>query len=418
MAILDLTHGQEKLLQSLIVRENRELLEFPDSFFRPIGDVIALPDGRAAAYLLGDPQDVETLQISGKVYVKYTRLDLARFFANINRGVFIANPTSTQQLVARMGEQFGIVIPEAMVYDDPLSGESGTVTVRLKVDPKRSFILSSTEFELSWEKPRALDLRDLFTSANLVGFDPEIPYLEMIENIFTVSGLNGHSAKVVPYWPELSSDWYVPGTNWSIIDAIYFYAANGAYNASVVANMVNVASQGKEGVWVCDNSATKPNLYGGRIASNGANTEYCGLKIPARKLVFSPVAGATGGEGDINIFYEIVDLSDETFVLDDSQVALRQWLNSMNAPVYAYWDVNKAPQLFNVVTGNKYGSWVASGSGGLLRNLWGSGLELNERGSWTVGGKTYNRRAKWTLFNWPNYSVTTKGALNVYYNAA
>lgn len=99
-------------------------------------------------------------------------------------------------------------------------------------------------------------------------------------------------------------------------------------------------------------------------------------------------------------------------------MALRQWLNSMNAPVNAYWDVNKAPQLFNVVTGNKYGGWAASGTAGALRNLWGSGLEFNEWGSWTVKGKTYNRRAKWTLYNWFTYSVTTKGTLTVYYNAA
>lgn len=83
---------------------------------------------------------------------------------------------------------------------------------------------------------------------------------------------------------------------------------------------VNTASKKKQGTWYCDNSANKPNLFNGHIASNGVNTEFCGLLKPARRLVFSPAVGLTDGTGDINLFYEIVDLSKEEFVLDDSQV--------------------------------------------------------------------------------------------------
>ena len=419
MAILNLSAGQEKYLKDLICRDNPDLLEFPDSYFEPLGDVIPHENGFASVFLTGNPGTVDDKQISGKVPTRYQRIDLSLYFKNIPRGLYYKNPTSVHQILPQLSRQFGLDFNPDEIHNDALSGEeTGEALVRFKFAPGRSFVLTSNEFTVRWEPSPYTFLTDVFTASKLSGHVPEIPFLELIEGIFTVSALSGHAAKVVPYWPKVSSDWYIPGTNWVIIDAIYFYAANGAYALATMASAVNVASRGKQGNWVCENSATKPNLYNGRIASNGANTEYCGLQIPARKLVFTPVAEATDGEGDINLFYEIVDLNKEEFVLDDSQTALRQWLNSMTAPMDAYWDVNKAPLMFNVVTGGKYGNWAASGSAGSLRNLWGSGLEKNEWGSWTVNGKTYNRRAKWSLYNWYTYSVTTKGSLNVYYNAA
>ena len=415
MAILDLTHGQEKLLQSLIVRENRELLEFPESFFRPIGEVNVLPDGRVAAYLLGDPQDVETQQISGKVYVKYTRLDLARFFANINRGVFITNPTSTQQLVARMGEQFGIVIPEAMVHDDPVSGENGVVKVRLKVDPKRSFILSSTEFDLRWEKPRALDLRDLFTSANLSGFDPEIPYLEMLENIFTVSNLsNTTDPSVTKHWSVLSEDWFIPKTEWALIDFLIDLTVGGAYSATKIAEAVNKASRGLYGTFVCDNTATKPNLWNSAISAQKTVNVWAGLNKASRCVEVSPDHSKVGGDGVLKLFYNQINLNEEEFALVDAQTDLRSWITALAAPA-GTWDTTKAPQLFNAVTGQKYGTFIASSGGNTYRNLWWSGLTENIAGSWVFEGVTYNRRAKWTLNG--AYSRSVVGVLTFYYNA-
>lgn len=415
MAILDLTHGQEKLLQSLIVRENRELLEFPESFFRPIGDVIALPDGRAAAYLLGDPQDVETHQISGKVYVKYTRLDLSRFFANITRGVFITNPTSTLQLIPRLAEQFGIVIPEEMVFDDVISGESGTAVIRLKVDTKRSFILSSNQFDLRWEKPRAIDLRDLFSTAALSGFDPEIPYLEMIENIFTVSNLsNTTDPAVTNHWSVLSEDWFIPKTEWALLDFLLDLTVGGAYAPTKIAEAVNKASRGLYGTFICDNTATKPNLWNGAVSAQKTVDVWAGLNKAKRCVEFSPDPTKVDGDGVLKLFYNQISLNDEEFVLPDAQTDLRSWLTPMVAPVTS-WDVNRAPTLFNVVTGQKYGPWIASSGGATYRNLWWSGLTENLVGSWVVDGVTYNRRAKWSLSG--SYARTVTGVLTFYYNA-
>lgn len=419
MAILNLSAGQEKYLKDLICRDNPDLLEFPDSYFEPLGDVIPHENGYASVFLTGNPGTVEDKQISGKVPTRYQRIDLSLYFKNIPRGLYYKNPTSVHQILPQLSRQFGLEFNPDEIHNDPLSGEDvGEALVRFKFSPGRSYVLTSNEFTVRWEPSPYTYLSDVFTVDRLNGHVPEIPFLELIEGIFTVSTLNGHTNAVVPYWPKLSSDWYIPGTEWGVIDAIHFYAANGAYNAGTMVTAVNTASKKKQGTWYCDNSVNKPNLFNGRIVSNGDNTEFCGLLKPARRLVFSPAAGLTGGTGDINIFYETVDLSKEQFVLDDSQVSLRQWLNSMNAPVNAYWDVNKAPQMFNVVTGSKYGNWVASGSGDPLRNLWGSGLETNEWGDWTVNGKKYNRRAKWSLYNWYTYSVTTKGSLIVYYNAA
>lgn len=415
MAILDLTHGQEKLLQSLIVRENRELLEFPDSFFRPIGEVNTLPDGRVAAYLLGDPQDVETHQISGKVYVKYTRLDLSRFFANISRGVFITNPTSTLQLIPRLAEQFGVVIPEEMVHDDPISGESGTAVIRLKVDPKRSFILSSDEFALHWEKPRALDLRDLFSTAALSGFDPEIPYLEMIENIFTVSNLSDTAEPVATnHWSVLSEDWFIPKTEWALLDFLLDLTAGGGYVPAKLAEAVNKASRGLYGTFVCDDTSTKPNLWNGAVTAQKTVDVWAGLNKASRCVEYQPDPAKVDGDGVLKLFYSQVSLNDEEFVLLDDQTDLRSWLTPMVAPVTS-WDTVKAPQLFDVLTDQKYGPWIASSGGATYRNLWLSDLTENLDGSWVVDGVTYNRRAKWTLSG--SYARTVNGVLTFYYNA-
>lgn len=415
MAILDLTHGQEKLLHSLIVRENRELLEFPESFFRPIGEVNVLPDGRVAAYLLGDPQDVETQQLSGKVYVKYTRLDLSRFFANINRGVFITNPTSTLQLIPRLAEQFGIVIPESMVHDDPISGESGTVTVRLKVDTKRSFILSANEFELRWEKPRTIDLRDLFGTANLTGFNPEVPYLEMIESIFTVANLSDTpDPAVTKHWSVISEDWFIPKTEWVLLDFLLDLTVGGGYDPTKTAQAVNKASRGLYGTFVCDNTATKPNLWNGAIAAQKVVDVWVGLNKAKRCVEFRPDPVRVDGDGVMKLFYNQVSLDNEVFVLSDAETTLRSWITSLAAPAGS-WDTVKAPQLFNAVTGQKYGPFIASSGGPTYRNLWWSGLNENISGSWSVGDVTYNRRAKWVLNG--AYARTVIGTLTFYYNA-
>lgn len=420
MAILNLQGGQEKYLKDLICRDNPDLLEFPDSYFKPIGDVFVYPDGYAGVFLTGNPGNVSQIQISGKVPVKYRRIDLRSYFKNIERGLYYKNPTSIHQILPQISRQFGIELNPDEIHDDVLSGEdTGTATVRFKFSEARSFVLNSNSFTIDWEPAPYEYLSDVLSVSELSGHEPEIPYLELIEGIFTVSELNGLvPVPLVPQWDKISSTWFLPATQWQYIDLIWFYTTNGAYNAGTLAAVVNLASGGKQGTWVCENSATKPNLFNSAIVSNINNTEYCGLRKPHRLLTISPVAGLTGGEGQIKVFYDITDLDREEFVLDDSQVTLRQWLNSMTAPVNAYWDVNKAPQLFNVVTGGKYGSWVAAANGGALRNLWGSGLSHNEWGNWTVNGKTYNRRAKWALYNSNTYSVTSKGTLTVYYNAA
>lgn len=419
MAILNLAHGQEKYLKDLICRANPDLIEYPDSFFTPLGDVIDNHDGTCSVFITGEPGAVNQQQVSGKVLVTYQRLNLTNFFKNIPTGLYANNPTTTLQLLPLLEEQFGIVFDPNDVHNDPLSGsESGTALIRFKFPSGRSFVLDSPDVMIRWEKSSTVRLTDVFTVSALNGHVPEIPYLELIEGIFTVSALNDLvPVPAVPQWDKVSSNWFVPSINWQIIDQIWFYTTNGAYNTDTLAAAVNLASEKKQGIWVCENSATKPNLFNSGIVSNVNNTEYCGLRKPHRLLTINPAPGLTGGEGKIKVFYDITDLDREEFVLDDSQLDLRRWLNSMTAPVYAYWDVNRAPHLFNVATGGKYGSWVAAANGGALRNLWGSGLAFNEWGDWTVNGKKYNRRAKWTLFNSNIYSVTSKGTLTVYYNA-
>lgn len=417
MAILNLAHGQEKYLKDMICRANPELIDYPDSFFTPLGDVIDNHDGTCTVFLTGEPGSVEDQQVSGKASVTYKRLNLTTFFKNIPNGLFANKPTSTLQLIPLIEEQFGIAFDPDDVHDDPLPGtESGTTLVRFKFPPGRSFVLDLPEFMISWEKSRTIRLNDVFTVSALNGHVPEIPFLTLIEGIFSITELNGLTPEtVVPNWTKLSTGWFIPSTEWALLDEVFYWTAGGGYNADTLAALINKASQGKFGNFVCDDTATRPNLWNSGIVGNGSNSEYCGFQIPSRKLTITPPAEVSGGMGEMAVFYDLIRLDKEEFVLADDQTVLRQWLSSLVAPATT-WDVTKAPLLFNTVTQNKFGTWIAADNSQRIRNLWWSGLTSNGAGSWTVDGETYNRKAVWTLSG--DYSNTSTGPLTVYYNAA
>lgn len=414
MALLDLTYGQEKYIKDLIVRENPSLIDQPDAFFKPLGDVIAHPDGSASAYLLGDPQDVELQQVSGKVYVRYNRIDIAALLRN-TKPLYATNPTSTLQLLTHLRKQAGLVFPPEQVYDDPLSGEeSGVATIRLKTPASRCFALTTNEFTVSWVKSPYVELSDAFTVSELDGFPLVLPYLSDIGNYFTTSELIGFTdLTVTQQWEKLSSGWYIPNTEYAIIDHFYNRTVDGSYSATVIADAVNKASKGRHGVFVCEANDVRPNLYNGRITANAVNTAWCGLKKPDKLLEFEPLPAWSGGVGKMKLFYDLVDLDKEVFVLEDSETALRQWLNGLAAPA-GTWDVVKAPQLFNVVTKGKFGPWVAVNGSPYVRNLWWSELTKNENADITIDGVHYNRRCVWTPSG--TYSNTSRGSLTFYYN--
>lgn len=416
MAILNLAHGQEKYLKDLICRANPDLIEYPDSFFTPLGDVIDNHDGTCSVFITGEPGAVNQQQVSGKVLVTYQRLNLTNFFKNIPNGLYANSPTTTLQLLPLLEEQFGIVFDPNDVHNDPLSGgESGTALIRFKFPSGRSFVLDSPDVMIRWEKSSTVRLADVFTVSALNGHVPEIPFLSLIEAIFSIAELNGLAPEtIVPNWTKLSTGWFIPSTEWALLDQIYYWSVGGGYNASTLAALINKASQGKFGSFVCDDTAERPNLWNSGIVGNTANSDYCGFKIPSRKLTISPVPELSGGVGEMSVFYDLIRLDKEEFVLDDEQTELRQWLGGLVAPA-SVWDATKAPLLFNTVTNSKFGTWIAADNAQRVRNLWGSDLTSNEAGSWELNGKTYNRKAVWSLSG--SYSNTSTGPLTVYYNA-
>lgn len=175
MAILNLFQGQEKYLKDLICRDNPDLIEFPDSFFTPIGNVIENQDGTCSVYIRGEPGTVEEQQISGRTLVTYRRISLTDWLKSIPRGLYVNTPTTVHQLIPLIEEQYGLVFDPDVIHNDLLSGEeTGTALIRFTFSLERSFILDSVEFELQWEKPRTVRLKDLFTVSALSGHIPEI----------------------------------------------------------------------------------------------------------------------------------------------------------------------------------------------------------------------------------------------------
>lgn len=416
MALLDLTYGQERYVRDMMVRENPAIIDVPLEHFKPLGDVIAQPDGSAAVYLLGDPADVDLQQATGKVYFHYQRIDLQAFLKN-SKPLFATNPVNTHQLLVHLRKQVGIVLNPDDVHNDPLGGEAvGTATIRLKTPLNRCYALISNEFQVSWDASPYVELTDIFPDSNLEGFELLMPYLVPLDDVFAVTRLAGFTdPALVQNWDKLSSNWVIPNTEYALIDHLYDRVAAGAYDATKIAQAVNKASKERHGTFVCDNTAARPNLWSGQIISNLANTNWVGLKKPHRELKFRPIAEPSGGEGTMSIFYELIDFNAEQFVLPDSETALRTWLNGLPVPATT-WDTTKAPQLFNAITKQKFGPWIAQNSSVVVRNMWWSGLTKREVVDVTIDGVKYNRKVTWSLAH-ANYSRTSLGDTVFYYNA-
>lgn len=393
MAILDLQAGQEKVIKDLICKSNPQLLDYPDYFFRALGDVVDHGDGSCSVFLLGDPKDVELQQVSGKVFARYQRVNLAKYFQGVPHKIQLSNPRDVKQLLFHLGEQFGVLIPESMVVNATLAPTaSGSILVQLTVPANRSFVFDQTSYTLEWEPAAKVHLYDVLTVSRL----PPAPVTIQLN------------------WAELSTDWYVPATNYAVVDYISQLVPSGPYTTTGISAAFNAASRGEVGTWVCENTTAKRNLWNSVIISNAANSAQCGLIKPHRRLVVRGKDASTGGHNDLSIFYSLIDFTAEEFVLPDSETTLRRWLTPLGGNVTS-WDTVKAPQLFNVVTGQKFGPWVAENSAVRIRNLWWSGITAHAGGTFIKDDVTYNRKMTWS----PNgsYSTTTVGSLVFYYNS-
>lgn len=393
MAILDLQAGQEKIVKDLICKANPSLLDFPDYCFRKLGDLVDHGDGTCSVFLMGEPKDVETQQVSGKVFARYKRVNLSKYFQGIQHKIQLTNPRDLKQLLFHLAEQFGVVIPLSMVTNVALAPTaSGSILLQLNVAASRSFVFDQTSYTLEWEPAAKAHLYDL---------------LQQTELAKSVAALSLD-------WAAISTDWYVPATNYGVVDYISQLVASGPYTTTGISAAFNTASRGEVGTWVCENTTAKRNLWNSVIVANAANSTPCGLIKPHRRLVVRGKDAATGGHNDLSIFYSLIDFTAEEFVLPDTETTLRRWLTPLGGNVTS-WDTVKAPQLFNVVTGQKFGPWVAENSAVKIRNLWWSGITAHISGTFVKNGVTYNRKMTWS----PNgsYSSTTVGSMVFYYNS-
>lgn len=282
MAILDLQAGQEKVIKDLICKSNPQLLEYPDYYFRPLGDLVDHGDGTVSVFLLGDPADVETQQVSGKVFARYSRVDLTKYFQGIQHKIQLSNPRDVKQLLWHLGEQFGIVIPESLVVNVALAPTaSGSVLVQLTTQPNRNYVFNQTEYTLEWEPAPLVHLYD----------------------VLTVSRLPVTPAVVTLDWAELSSDWFVTDDQTALRTFAESLVVGQPFDGAQLAALVTNASQSDFGTWMYAAEGSGRNLYGAEIAANNIGEYSAGIHDANRCLVITPVDLHTGGVGQITVYY-------------------------------------------------------------------------------------------------------------------
>lgn len=385
MPLLDLTFGQEKLLMDQILRDNPELMDYPQGYLAPLGDVIDHGDGSASVFLLGIPGKESQPQISGKVYSHYHRLDLDEYLKNQPHHLRVYRPDSVARLLRQLERQYGIVIPTSAVVAQALTrADSGSVVVQLTVPAARSFVLSKTSFTLQWQRPAQFSVQDAVLQTTL----------------------NAYTAPVaVPNWTLVSSDWLLPATEVALNDFAWGLVADGVYDPVTLNALAYKASRQTNG---------QSDFTGSAVLSNTANVRKCGLVVPDRRVDLQSVA-ASGGTGIVSVFYNAYRLSAQPYFLADSETALRTLLTQTAVGGDANASAATVAQLFNTLLGTQYGTWVCGATAGHLRNLWDSKLTERSNASLTFDGKTYNSRALWIPD--ANYSVSTVGGITIYYNA-
>ena len=282
MAILDLQAGQEKVIKDLICKSNPQLLDYPDYFFRALGDVVDHGDGSCSVFLLGDPKDVELQQVSGKVFARYQRVNLAKYFQDVPHKIQLSNPRDVKQLLFHLGEQFGVLIPESMVVNATLAPTaSGSVLVQLTVPANRSFVFDQTSYTLEWEPAAQVHLYDVLTVSRL----PPVPVTIQLN------------------WAELSTDWFLPDTETELRTFLTAQTIGTLQPDVRWAAVVTAASRGDFGTWVFEDSAATRNLFGATLGRNSSDSYVAGTTPATRKAELTAVDSKTGGTGVISIYY-------------------------------------------------------------------------------------------------------------------
>ena len=382
MALLDLTYGQEKYLMDLIVRDNPELMNHPAAFYGPLGDVIDHGDGTASVFLLGIPGKETDVQISGKVYSKYSRIDLDRILSTQPHALRVYRPSDSDKLLEALASQYGIVIPaEAVTHQTFTRADSGTVVLELVAPAERCFVFTKRQFTLRWARPTTFALSDAWVTTGVGSLQ---------------------SPTVVYDLAELSKDWYVPASELALIDVLAAQSPGVLADPTVLVPALTQASQNAAGAW---DAARVTGLS--VVSNNRSYDHYAGLQRAGCQLDLE-----LGNGDDLTVHYDLPTLSKQPWTLADSESSLRSWLTALAPSLLP--DSSELPQLFNVVTTESLGHWVIGA--GTIRNLTGATLISNQAvPDIPIGNQTYNRVA--TLKPAAANSLSTAGLLTVYYNA-
>lgn len=382
MPLLDLTYGQEKLLMDQILRDNPELMNHQSSFYAPLGDVIDHGDGTASVFLLGLPGKETAVQVSGKVYSRYRRLDLDTYLKAQPHNLKVYRPASTAKLLEQLQKQWGVIIPvDAVVAETLERKDSGNVVIQLTVPTERSFVLTKTSFTLSYSRPNKYPLSD----------------------VILTRAMSGYSAPTVqPNWSLISTDWLLPSTEIAKNDLLWQLTPGQSVPSSELSSIVTTVS---------NSTVTSLDVTGATVSFNAPNDRYCGSVIPDRRAEIV----VPGNVGALSVFYNAYRLSNQPYFLPDRETTLRGLLTETPVGENANARPGDVLDLFRTLLGESVGPWVNTDTGIKIRNVWDSTLAENQVVNLNFGNASYNRRALW-LPKTEN-SITTVGGITVYYNA-
>lgn len=295
MAIITLRGSPAQVLKEIIVAENPQLAEFPVTQFL-LGTPLVQHGTRTMLNIVGNAGDVNTVSLSGNVEIFYNRIDLEKLIAG-QHPLPINGVTSTHDVLATIGDIWGIVIDPQLVLSEPVQKDAPVVTLKF-LDNKYLFIQDAVSIPVSWNNH--IDISSLWRSTELEGLALPWPYPINIRSIWSVTELSGLEMPTLLYdMQKLSAEYTIlPGT-WGH-RYCNFKKAGDDYAPQYLKDLMLLATNNTI-PWETKNNEMLPwNLWGAEFVYNGPATDGIHdheLRIRPNSTYFHE------GVGDISIFY-------------------------------------------------------------------------------------------------------------------